>query len=86
MSTMQNISEILLLIHPYEKNYVGSCIAYFIQSQGSLGPADSVSQVLPPYFCNNFPLDIEEENDNSAPSETLSSAPYGFPTATLDSN
>jgi len=55
-------------------------------SQGSLGPDDSVSQVLPSYFCNNFPLDIEEENDDSAPSETLSSAPSGLLTATLDSN
>jgi len=55
-------------------------------SQGSLGPDDSVSQVLPPYFCNNFQLDMEEENDDSAPSETLSSAPSGLLTATLDSH
>jgi len=55
-------------------------------SQKSLGPDDSVSQVLPPDFCNNFPLDIEEENDDSAPSETLSSAPSGLLTTTLDSN
>ena len=55
-------------------------------SQGSLGPDDSVSQVLPPYFCNNFPLDIQEENDDSAPSETRISAPSGLLTATLDSN
>jgi len=38
------------------------------RSQGSLGPDDSVSQVLPPYFCNNSQLDMEEENDDSAPS------------------
>jgi len=55
-------------------------------SQGSQGPDDSLSQVLPPYFCNNFALDVEEENDDSAPSETLSSAPSGLLTATLDSN
>ena len=54
-------------------------------SQGSLGPDDSVSQVLPPYFCDNFQLDIDAENDDSAPSDTLSSAPSGLLTATLDS-
>jgi len=45
-----------------------------------------VSQVLRPYFCNNFPLDIKEENDDSAPSEALSSALSGLLTATLDLN
>ncbi|RPA88397.1 hypothetical protein L873DRAFT_1796672, partial [Choiromyces venosus 120613-1] len=55
-------------------------------SQGSLGPDDSISQVLPPYFWNNFQLDIDLENDDSAHSDTLSSAPSGLLTATLDSN
>jgi len=53
-------------------------------SQGSLGPDDSVSQVLLPYFCDNLQLDIDEENDDSAPSDTLRAVPSGLLTATLD--
>lgn len=55
-------------------------------SQGSLGPDDSISQVLPQYFTDSFRLDIDLEQESSAPSDTLSSAPSGLLTATFESN
>jgi len=55
-------------------------------SQGSLGPDDSISQVLPQYFTDDFRLDIDLENESSNQSESLSSAPSGLLTLTYGSD
>jgi len=56
------------------------------RSHGSHAPEDSISQVLPPYFNNNFQVDIDLENDNSTNSDSLSSAASELLTGTFGSN
>ena len=56
------------------------------RSQGSLGPEDSISQVLPPYFSDNFRLDIDLENESSTHINSLSLAPSGLLTPTFGPN
>lgn len=55
-------------------------------SRGSLGPDDSISQVLPQYFTDDFRIDVDPENESSTHSDGLSSAPSGLLTPTFGSN
>jgi len=55
-------------------------------SQGSLGHEDSISQVLPQYFTDDFRVDVDLENESSTHSDNLSSAPSGLLTPTFGSN
>jgi hypothetical protein len=52
-------------------------------SQGSLGPDDSISQVITPYFDPTFRYDLETHNDESTTSDILSSAPSDLLTTTI---
>jgi len=55
-------------------------------SQGSLGPDDSISQVLPQNFTDDFRIEVDAENESSTDSDGLSSAPSGLLTPTFGSN
>ena len=57
-------------------------------SQGSLRPDDSIPQIIPQYFTDNtgYQNDMHIDDNGSAPSEILSSAPSDLLTPTIDGN
>ena len=100
MSSPSNYSEtlpfcfILLYIIPLKSLALTSTIQVMSEalshsshgSPGSLGPDDSISQVLPPYYAEDYRLDTDLENESSTQSDSLSSAPSGLLTTTFASN